>query len=221
VVLSGVQIELWSDYACPWCALGLYRLEQAREQFDHGNEITVVHRAFELDPGAPAARTQTMGEMLSAKYGMRPEQITASHAQMAELGRQVGFEFNFERAQLGNTFDAHRVTRLAQGTPGEEALVRRLFTDYFTEGRLLSDHDTLVEAATASGLEEAPVRALLESDHYAEDVRADEAAARSLDVNGVPFFLINGKWPVPGAQDVETLLLLLQRAWERTEVTAT
>ena len=212
-----MQIDLWSDFACPWCALGLYRLEAALRQFAHADDVTVVHRAFELDPRAPARRTQSMTDMLATKYGMSPAQIHAGHERLTALGAEVGLEFRFDRAQMGNTFDAHRLARAARGTAGENDLFKGLFGAYFTDGALLSDHETLARVAAEAGMDSATVAAVLSSEAYASDVRSDEATARELGITGVPHFLINGKWSVPGAQDVETLVLALDRAWERTE----
>jgi predicted DsbA family dithiol-disulfide isomerase len=212
-----VEIEIWSDFACPWCALGVYRLDAAREQFAHSDGITVTHRAFELDPRAPAKRPQTMEQVLASKYGMTPDQVKAGHDRLTGFGQEVGMEFNFDRIQLGNTFDAHRLAAAARGTEVEDALVKQLFAAYFTEGRLLSDRAALLDVANAAGLDADLAAKVLDGDSYAEDVRADEATAQELGVTGVPYFLINGKWAVPGAQDVETLVLVLQRAWDRTE----
>jgi predicted DsbA family dithiol-disulfide isomerase len=212
-----MEIELWSDFACPWCALGVRRLEEARRQFAHGEAITVVHRAFELDPRAPARRPQTMTEMLTIKYGMSPAQIDAGHQRLAALGREVGLDFRFDRIQLGSTFDAHRLAQAARGTAAEGALIDGLFAAYFTEGRLLSDPEVLRGVASAAGLDPALAATVLESGDHGEDVRADEARAQELGITGVPHFVINGKWAIPGAQDVETMVLALGRAWDRTE----
>jgi predicted DsbA family dithiol-disulfide isomerase len=212
-----VQIDLWSDFACPWCALGLYRLDAARREFRHDDEITVIHRAFELDPHAPARRPQSMDEVLATKYGMSPAQVRAGHEHLTALGHEVGLEFHFDRIQLGNTFDAHRLARSARGTAFEHALVSGLFAAYFTEGLLLSDHGVLVAVATEAGMDADVAAAVLAGESHAPDVRADEAAAQQLGITGVPYFLINGKWAVPGAQDIETLRLTLDRAWERSE----
>jgi predicted DsbA family dithiol-disulfide isomerase len=215
----GVQIDLWSDYACPWCALGVYRLDQARQKFAHGDEITVVHRSFELDPNAPAHRTQSMDEMLASKYGMSPDQIRAGHERLTALGHEVGMEFHFEKIQMGSTFDAHRLTQAARALApeAEEALVKRLFAAYFTNGELLSDHEVLLRAAIAAGMDGDLAAGVLAGSDHMTDVREDEAVAQELGITGVPYFLFNGKWAVPGAQDVDTLVLALGRAWERTE----
>jgi predicted DsbA family dithiol-disulfide isomerase len=212
-----MQIDLWSDFACPWCALGLYRLEAALRQFAHADDVTVVHRAFELDPRAPSRRPQTMTEMLATKYGMSPAQVHAGHERLTSLGAEVGMEFQFDRSQMGNTFEAHRLARAARGTAVENDLVKGLFGAYFTDGLLLSDHEALARVAAEAGMDPGTVASVLSSDAYASDVRSDEATARELGITGVPHFLINGKWSVPGAQDVETLVLALDRAWERTE----
>lgn len=213
-----MEIEIWSDFACPWCVLGVYRLDAARAQFAHADEITVRHRAFELDPRAPAQRPQSMQEMLEIKYGMSPAQVRAGHERLTGMGAEVGFAFHFDRIQLGNTFDAHRLAQAARGTAAEGGLVKGLFGAYFTEGRLLSDPDTLRDVAAAAGLDDGIVTAVLERGTEADAVRSDEAAAQELGVTGVPHFLINGAWAVPGAQDVDTLVTVLDRAWERARV---
>jgi predicted DsbA family dithiol-disulfide isomerase len=212
-----MQIDVWSDYACPWCALGLARLNIALSDFDHGDDVTVVHRSFELDRHAPASRPGTAEEAVARKYGMRPEQVRAGHAQLTALGAEVGFTFDFERVRLGSTFDAHRLTQAARGTEWEGALVRRLFAAHFGEGLQLSDHGVLRGVARSVGLPEDVTEEVLGGPAYAREVRADEAAAAELDVTGVPYLLIGGAWPVPGAQDVDTLRVLLERAWSRVD----
>lgn len=211
-----MQLDIWSDFACPWCALGVYRLDAAQEQFEHTDEITVVHRSFELDPRAPAKRPQTMEQVLATKYGMSPEQVHAGHQRLTSLGGEVGMVFDFERIQLGSTFDAHRVAQAARGTAEEEAVVKGFFAAYFTEGRLLSDHQVLRDVATAAGMEPAVVDKVLASEAYEVEVRADEAEAREQGITGVPHFVIDGTWAIPGAQDVETMVLVLRRAWDRS-----
>ena len=210
-----MQIDVWSDYACPWCALGTARLEVALRGFEHGDAVTVAHRAFELDPRAPASSALSSDEAVSRKYGISPERVRAGHAQITALGAEVGFTFVFDRVRLGNTFDAHRLTQAARGTAWEAPLVRRLFAARFSEGRQLSDHQVLRDIADSVGLPAAVTDEVVNAPAYGEEVRADEAAAAELGVTGVPYFLIGGAWPVPGAQDVETLSVLLERAWSR------
>jgi predicted DsbA family dithiol-disulfide isomerase len=212
-----MQIDLWSDFACPWCAVGVYRLDTALEQFAHGDEVRVIHRSFELDPNAPARQTQARDDMLASKYGMTPEQVKAGHERLTALGHEAGMDFHFDRVQRGSTFDAHRLAQAARGTAHEDALVKRLFAAYFTDGELLSDHGVLLRAATAAGMDTDLAAAVLAGNAHMTDVREDEAVAHELGITGVPYFLLNGKWAVPGAQDVDTLVLALERAWDRTE----
>ena len=146
---------------------------------------------------------------------MPPDQVRAGHAQLTALGAEVGFVFDFDRVRLGSTFDAHRLTQAARGTAWEARVVRQLFAAHFSEGRQLSDHDVLRDMAARSGSRAALTEEVLAGQAYGDEVRADEAAAAELDVTGVPYFLIGGAWPVPGAQDVETLGIVLQRAWSR------
>jgi len=159
-----------------------------------------------------------MDEVLAAKYGMSPEQVRLGHQRLTELGQEVGMVFDFERVQLGSTFDAHRLAVAVRGTDAEDGLVKNLFAAYFTEGKLLSDPEVLVEAAAAAGIDPDVARAVVEGGEWADEVRHDEATARELGITGVPHFVINGQWAVPGAQDVPTLVTVLRRAWERTEV---
>jgi predicted DsbA family dithiol-disulfide isomerase len=210
-----VDVEIWSDFACPWCALGFARFDLALRDFEHGHQVRVVHRSFELDPRAPARRGRTMEEAVAAKYGMSTAYVRAAQAQLATMGREVGVVLDFGRVQLGSTFDAHRLAQAARGEPGQHALVRGLFSAHFAEGRLLSDHEVLRDVAKKAGLDELLTEEVLGGEAYALDVRADEAAATELGVTGVPYFLLNGVWPVPGAQDVETMGILLRRAWSR------
>ncbi len=154
-------------------------------------------------------------DAVATKYGIGTDRVRALHDHMTALGAEVGFTFHFDRVQVGSTFDAHRLAQAARGTPSEEAVVRGLFEANFSEGRLLSDHAVLRDVAAVAGLDEALTKGVLAGDAFGLEVRADEAAARERDVTGVPYFLINGAWAVPGAQDVETMGIVLRRAWSR------
>ena len=210
---------MWSDFACPWCALGLARFDIARRAYEHGDEITLVYRAFELDPRGAAALGRrgglSMEEAVSRKYGISAGQARALHDRLTAMGAEVGITFDFDRARPGPTFDAHRLARAARGSDSERALVAGLFRARFTDGLQLADPDVLRAVARRAGMPGPVTDEVLGGDAYSAEVRADEAAAAELEVTGVPFFLIGGRWPVPGAQDVETLTVVLARAWTR------
>ena len=148
---------------------------------------------------------------------MTPAQVQAGHERLTALGHEVGLEFRFDRIQPGNTFDAHRLALAARGSAVEEALVKRLFAAYFTEGELLSDPEVLRRAAADVGLDPELVAAVLGGDAWETEVREDEAVAHEMGITGVPYFVLNGMLAVPGAQDVDTLVAALERAWERRE----
>jgi predicted DsbA family dithiol-disulfide isomerase len=195
--------------------LGQFRLEEARRIFEHGDAVTVAHRSFELRPRAPARIDGTYQDAVRAKYDMPVERVRAGHEHLTRSGAEVGLVFDFDRVRLGSTFDAHRLAQAARGGPDEDALVTGLFVAHFSQGRQLSDHGVLRDVADVVGMPDALVDEVLGSDRYGAAVRADEAEAAEMGVTGVPYFLIDGVWPVPGAQDVDTLVLLLDRAWSR------
>jgi predicted DsbA family dithiol-disulfide isomerase len=206
-------VEIWSDVVCPWCYIGKRRFEAAVAQFD--GDVEVVWRSFELDPGAPATREHSAAEHLASKYGMSVEQAEASHSQMTELAAQEGLEYHFERARGGNSFDAHRLIHLAaaQGKQGEAQ--ERVMRAYFTEGVAIGDREQLIALGDELGLEDA--RAALESDQYADAVRADEVLAQRIGIQGVPFFVLDRRYGVSGAQPAELLLQALEKAAEPAE----
>ena len=206
-----MRIDVWSDVACPWCYIGKRNLETALLELDLDNDVEVRWRAYELDPGAPASSKLGMAEVLSRKYGVSVEQATEMNAQMTEVAAKVGLEYHLDTAQLGNSFDAHRLAKLAddRGLGGEMA--ERLFRAHFTENRLISDHATLVALAVEVGLDQIEAAAVLASDAYADEVRGDEELASEAGFSGVPTYVIDGKLAIPGAQPPDVLVRLLGR----------
>ncbi len=213
-----MQVEIFSDVVCPWCAVGKRRFEAALARFEHADEIDVVWRAYELDPNAPAQREGDYAERLARKYGMSRDQAEAANARLTALAAADGLDFHFERVRPGNTLDAHRLLHYArEAGPGlQDALKERLFLAYFTEGAAIGEPETLVRLATEVGLDPVVCTEILDSDRYTEAVRADEREASELDVTGVPFFVVDAKFGIPGAQDVDTFLRVLERAWAKS-----
>jgi predicted DsbA family dithiol-disulfide isomerase len=205
--VAPLTVEIWSDVVCPWCYIGKRRFESAAAQFD--GEVEVVWRSFELDPGAPAVRGHTASEHLAAKYGMSVEQAEASHAQMTERAAHEGLEYHFERARGGNSFDAHRLIHLAAAHGKQGEAQERVMRAYFTEGVPIGDREALVTLGTELGLD---AREALESDAYADAVREDEMLAQRIGIQGVPFFVLNRRYGVSGAQPADVLVQALQTA---------
>jgi predicted DsbA family dithiol-disulfide isomerase len=212
-----MKIEIFSDVVCPWCAIGKRRFEAALKEFSHADEVDVHWRAFELDPVAPAVPepgVDTAGH-LAAKYGMTREAAIASQANLAEMAARDGLDFHFEKTKRGNTFDAHRLLHYAHEVGLQDELKERLFRAYFTEGELISDHSTLVRLGAEVGLDETKTAEILEEDRYAAEVREDEVEARTLGISGVPFFVIDRRYGISGAQSPATILEVLNEAWSK------
>jgi predicted DsbA family dithiol-disulfide isomerase len=209
-----VNVEIWSDVVCPWCYIGKRRFERALAAFEHRNEVEVQWRSFELDPRAAREPSgEDPAERLARKYGMTREDALAAHARVTGLAAQEGLTYRLDAARPANTFDAHRLLHLAAERGVQAAAEERLFAAYFTEGRSLGDPDTLVALAAEVGLDEAAAREVLRSDAYADAVAADEREASELGISGVPFFVVDRRYGISGAQPAELIQQALERAW--------
>lgn len=208
-----MQVEIWSDVVCPWCYIGKRRFEAALANFKHRAQVTLVWKSFELDPEASRTSEDTLNQMLAKKYGVSEERAAAMNQRVSSLAAQEGLEYHLEQAHPGNTFDAHRLIHLAatHGLQGE--MKERLMRAYFTEGQPVGERETLVRLGTEVGLDADEVRAALASDAYAEAVTADEREARALGITGVPFFVIDEKYGISGAQPTELFQQALEQAW--------
>jgi predicted DsbA family dithiol-disulfide isomerase len=206
-----MRIDIWSDVVCPWCWIGKRRLEAALADFPHDAE---VHwHAFELDPSAPAAREGAYEERLAAKYGCSLQEAAAMTSRMAAVGAEDGIDFRFDLSRPGNTFAAHQLLHLAGERGVQDAVKERLFRATFTEGEAIADAETLVRLVAEAGLDADEAHAVLAEDRYAAEVRHDEEQAQRLGITGVPFFVIDGKYGVSGAQPADVLRQVLDRAW--------
>ncbi len=208
-----MKLEIWSDIACPWCYVGKRRFEQALASFPERDSIEVTWRSFELDPSAPRVQPGSATEHLARKYRLPIERAEAMNANMAVQGAKEGIQFNFDRLRMGNTFDAHRLIHFAASEGRRAEMVERLFRAYFTEGAALGDRDVLAMLAADVGLDAEAARGALESGAFADAVRADEERARGFGITGVPFFAIDERYGISGAQPPEVILSALQQAW--------
>ena len=213
-----MKIEIFSDVVCPWCAIGKHRFEAALGEFSHADEVDVHWRAFELDPSAPTVPDPGVDTAahLAAKYGMTREAAVASQEKLAAMAALDGLDFHFEKTKRGNTFDAHRLLHYAYEVGLQDELKERLFVAYFTEGALISDRATLVRLGGEIGLDEAKSAEVLDEDRYAAEVREDELEARTLGINGVPFFVIDRRYGISGAQSPAAILQVLGEAWAKS-----
>jgi predicted DsbA family dithiol-disulfide isomerase len=215
-----MELEVWSDIACPWCYIGKRRLEAALENFEHADEVTITWRSFELDPNAPAERPGELAGHLASKYGMAIEQARQSQEGITATAAGEGLDFRLDVARSGNTFDGHRLVHLAAEHGLQAAMKERLMRAYFSEGQLISDPETLVALGIEIGLPESEIRELLAVERFADEVRADEQTAAGLGVSGVPTFIVDRKVGVTGAQPPELILEMLRQGWTRREAVA-
>jgi predicted DsbA family dithiol-disulfide isomerase len=209
-----LHVEVWSDIACPWCYVGKRRLAAALAEFAERDAVEITWRSFELDPSAPREPLPPTGhaERLAKKYGRSLAQAQEMLDHMTRLGAAEGIAFDYSRIRTGNTFDAHRMLHLARAVGLADALAERLFAAYFCEGRAVSEPATLVELAREVGIDTGRAEALVHTDLYDEEVRAEQHDARELGISGVPFFLVGRRYGVSGAQPREVLLRALEQA---------
>lgn len=210
-----MDVEIWSDIACPWCYIGKRRFEQALAQFEHRDAVRVTWRSFELDPAAPREREGDRATRLAKKYGITVERAREMEQHLTDTASGVGLDFHFDIARSGTTFDAHRVVHLAGEHGLQGTMKERLLRAYFTEGDLMADRETLVRAAAEVGLAEDEVRQTLAGDGFADEVREDERTAARLGISAVPTFVVDRALGASGAHPPEALLELLREGWTR------
>lgn len=210
---SKVNIDVWSDVICPWCYIGKRRLETALSQHPDADQVRVRWHSFQLDPAYPKGSREPVREMLARKIGATPEQVRAMHRQVSELAAQEGLTYALDRAIAVNTVDAHRLNQLAARHGLDGQMHERLMRAHLVEGAVLDDSATLVRLATEVGVDAGAAARVLASDEYAAEVAADARAARQRGATGVPFFAINDRWGISGAQPAETFAAALRTAF--------
>ncbi|MCH7311335.1 DsbA family oxidoreductase [Acinetobacter sp. ANC 4805] len=206
-----MRVDIWSDVVCPFCYIGKKRLEHVAEQA--GIELDIHWHSFELDPNAPVKHDTSNTERLAQKYGRSYAEMEEMERNVAAMAAAEGIDFQWQKANSGNSFNAHRIIHLAQskglGNEAEEAF----FHAYMTEGLAIGEREIVEEIASRIGLDHAEVEYVLDSDELADFVRHDEKIAREqLNVTGVPFFIFDQKLALSGAQPREIFLQALQQA---------
>lgn len=205
-----ITVDIVSDVVCPWCIIGYKKLEQAMQRFEGKAEFALAWHAFELNPNMPP-EGQDINEHMAQKYGATREQSKANRERLRSAGSDLDFDFSYhENMRMVNTFDAHRLLHWAGETGKQTALKLALFKAHFTDGKNVNDHAILTEVAVSVGLNEKRTRDLLGSDLFADDVRAVEAQWQDRFISGVPAFIFNKKFMVPGAQDSDVFAQIIE-----------
>lgn len=214
-----MHIDVWSDVACPFCYLGRATLKQALAKFEHADEVEVRFRSFQLNPDAPTEATQDVYDYLSAKYGISREQAVSQNQQIVARGTELGVEFNMDQVQMTNTGTAHRLLHLALADGKQDELCGRLFKAYFTDGLNIADPGVLIQLATEVGLSSSAATQVVEGVGFQNEVNADLNQARAYGITGVPFFVINEKYAISGAQPESIFTEVLNKAWAEPDTT--
>lgn len=214
---NSIRVDIWSDIACPWCYIGKRRFEQATRAFQERNpevEIEVESHSFELAPDTPEGFEGSEIDFLVKHKGMPREQVEEMLGQMTELAALDDITFDFGKLRHANTRRAHRVLHLAKSQGLQNEMLERLFKAYFEEGEQVSDPETLARLGEEVGLDSDEVRDAFEDEDLGEAVDADITRARMLGVSGVPFFLLDEKYGVSGAQSVDSFVGIFDQVLE-------
>lgn len=208
-----MKVDIWSDVMCPFCYIGKRHFENALAQFENKNSIEIVWHSFQLDPDMKYMPGKDVYTYLAERKGQSLEWSRQMHAQVTEMAKNAGLEYNFDKAVINNSYTAHRFLQLAKAHGLGDAAEEALFKAYFTDGKNIGDHDTLIQLGIDIGLGATEVGQMLNSDAYANEVDEDIYTAQQYGIRGVPFFIINNKYAVSGAQPDETFLGALKQAW--------
>ena len=215
-----MKVEIWSDVVCPWCYIGKRRFEHALAEFEGRDDVEVEWRSFQLNPDQPRGAVDDHSEYLARKMGASPEQIREMNARLTSLAAAEGLDYHFETYKVVNTIDAHRILHLAKAHGMGNEAHERLLRAQLVEGQLLEDPTTLARLAGEIGLDEAEAAEVLATGGYSESVALDFEEARELGINAVPFFVLDRKYGIPGAQPSEVFLAALRQVRDEATVEA-
>jgi predicted DsbA family dithiol-disulfide isomerase len=205
-----IRVEIWSDVVCPWCFIGKRRFESALQEFPDRDAVELTWKSFQLNPEQPRGARTTHDEHLAAKLGGSVEQVRQLNARVVALAAAEGLRYDFDRYQVINTFDAHRVAHLGRELGKGDAIQERFLSGQLERGETLDDPDTLVRLSEEVGVPADEVRDVLATERYADAVREDIREAGMLGITGVPFFVLNRRYGISGAQPAELFLQALE-----------
>ncbi len=215
-----ITIDVWSDIACPWCYIGKRNLEtglaQTADDAD-APQVEVTFHSFELSPDTPVDFEGDEVDFLAGHKGMPRERVSEMLEQVTGVAAGSGLEYRFDLLQHTNTVKAHELLHFAKGHGRQNEMAERLMSAYFTEGKHVGRVDDLVELATEIGLDADATRHALESSRHLADVRADQAQAQAYGIQGVPFFVIDGKYGVSGAQPADAFAQITRQVWSEKQ----
>ncbi len=209
-----MKVEIWSDIVCPFCYIGKRKFENALVAFDKKEQVEIVWQSFQLDPDMIPVKGQSVDQYLANRKGVSLKEGRELNGYMSNIAKEVGLEYNFEKAIISNTMNAHRLLHLAKKEGVQNDVKEKLFTAYYTDGKDVGDTETLVQIGESAGLQEDAIRNMLQSNEYIKEVRFDQFRGEQLGVQGVPFFVFNSKYAVSGAQSAGVFSNVLEKVWQ-------
>jgi len=209
-----LKIEIWSDVMCPFCYIGKRKIENAINVFPNKNQVEIEWKSFQLDPRVKSQPGKSTYDYLAEKYGRDRQWSVEMHENVTNQAKAEGLEYNFDKAIIANSFDAHRLSHLAKKRGKGNELEELIFKVYFTDGKDVSEIETLVELGKNVDLDENEIRNMLASNQFKEEVQNDIVEAQQIGVRGVPFFVLDRKYAISGAQPQEVFSETLEKAWE-------
>lgn len=209
--MKKIKVEIWSDIVCPWCYIGKRRFEEALKNFKNASDVEVEYKSFQLNPDTVTDPHSSTVEYLSNKYGIDRQRAAAMTANVTQIAKEIGLSYDLENAIVANTFRAHQLLHLAKIHSRQLILKENLMRAYFTDRKNVDDVNVLVDIATASGLSADESREVLEKKSFEEAVRLDIYEAQQLGITGVPFFVLDRKYGISGAQPTEHFLQALKQ----------
>jgi predicted DsbA family dithiol-disulfide isomerase len=212
-----MKVDIWSDVRCPFCYIGKRKFEMGLEKFSNKNNIEVEWHSFELDPTLVTRTDVNTIDHISEVKGISRKQGEEMHEYVSNVAKEVGLDFNFDKTVVANSFNAHRLIQLAKVKGVANEVEEALFKAHFTEGKNIDDAETLMNIGVSAGIERDELKNTIDSEEFSKQVRQDEQQAQLYGINGVPFFVLNNKYGVSGAQSPETFLQALTQAWEDFE----
>ncbi|UUC46419.1 DsbA family oxidoreductase [Flavobacterium cerinum] len=209
-----MKIEIWSDIRCPFCYIGKTKFEKALAQFEHKDAVEITWRAFQLDPEAVTDTSISAAQSMASRKGISLEESEEMHANATEIASEVGLDFHFEKAVPANSMKAHQLSAFAKTKGVQNDIEDALFRAYFTEGKNIDDIPTLIAIGTNFGLTASDIQNVYDNNLFADEVKADQMQAYQFGINSVPFFVLNNKYAVKGAQPVDHFLATLNGVYQ-------
>jgi len=210
-----MKIEIWSDIMCPFCYIGKRNFEKALAQFPNKELIEVEWKSFQLDPVMPEVPKyqDDMYKFVADRKGLSYEESKKRHQDLIQYAKSVGLEYNLDKALVTNSMKGHRIIQFAKTKGLGEKAEETLFYAYFTQGKNLNDKATLIELGKEIGLTESEVNKALIDPLYVQKVENDSREAQTLGAKGVPFFVVNRKYAIAGAQQPDEILQTLKKSF--------